>query len=163
MAAGLPVVDLFLDNTIYDFPEDGCLLAEPTPESLASAILEIIDNKDLAKKLSVGGSKYMKDYPIEKGFRQFVSIVNKNINDKKETKEKPKERIYKKSAFVAPNRESFLFPAVYFRTEREIKDEEERVRREKKEAEREKRIKELPRHKKLYRKILYRLLRRIER
>ena len=38
MAAGLPVVELYKENNIYDMPDEGVLLARPTPEAIASAI-----------------------------------------------------------------------------------------------------------------------------
>lgn len=83
MAAGLPVVELYKENNLYDFPTDGCLLADTTPEAIATAIIKIIDDENLQKKLSMGGIKYMKDYPLEKGYQQFLDNINNYYNDKK--------------------------------------------------------------------------------
>lgn len=77
MAAGLPVVELYHENNLYDLPEDGCLLAEPNPEAIATAILKIFSDDKLRKSMSDAGYKYMQDYPIEKGYNQFVKIVDK--------------------------------------------------------------------------------------
>ena len=44
------------------------LLAQPTPEAIASAMAYIIDNPDVAKKMSEFGKEFMKDYPLEEGY-----------------------------------------------------------------------------------------------
>lgn len=100
MAAGLPVVELYKENNQYDLPEEGVLLAQPTPEAIASAIVYLLDYKEEAKKMSEFGKKYMKDYPLTKGFEQFVQAVNDMIeeNYNKVSEIKP---MYKKQAFSA--------------------------------------------------------------
>lgn len=97
MATGLPVVDLKMENNLYDFPEEGCLLAEPSPEAIARAILEILEDEKLAKKLSDGGVKFMKERPISKGFEQFGEIVDTFFENKKYKTTKNK-KIYKRAA-----------------------------------------------------------------
>lgn len=79
MAAGLPVVELYHENNLYDLPEDGCLLAEPNPEAIATAILKIFSDKKLQKSMSEAGYKYMQNYPIEKGYQQFIEIVDRKF------------------------------------------------------------------------------------
>ena len=79
MAAGLPVVELYRENNIYDMPDDGVLLSEPTPEAIASAIVHLIDSPDECRKMSDFGTKFMKDYPLEKGFDQFLQAVKDMI------------------------------------------------------------------------------------
>lgn len=76
MAAGLPVVEIYKENNLYDFPEGGVKLAEPSPEAIATAILDLLDNETELKKMSKVGKNYMKDYPLEKGFEQFIKAVN---------------------------------------------------------------------------------------
>ena len=83
MAAGLPVVELYRENNLYDFPNEGCILAEPTPQAVATAILEVLNNKKLQSELSKAGIKYMKDYPLEKGYNQFIDNFNKFFNGEK--------------------------------------------------------------------------------
>ncbi len=77
MAAGLPVVEIYKENNLYDFPEGGVKLAEPSPEAIASTILELLENDKELAKMSKIGQTYMKDYPLEKGFEQFVGAVNR--------------------------------------------------------------------------------------
>lgn len=79
MAAGLPVVELYKENNIYDMPDEGVLLAEPTPEAIASAIAYLLDNPEEGKKMSEFGKEYMKQFPLEKGFDQFLKAVKDMI------------------------------------------------------------------------------------
>ena len=83
MAAGLPVVELFHENNLYDLPEDGCLLAEPNSEAIATAILKIISDEKLQKTMSTAGCKYMQNYPIEKGYKQLIQIIDRAFANKK--------------------------------------------------------------------------------
>lgn len=100
MAAGLPVVELYRENNLYDLPDEGVLLAQPTPEAIASAIAHLVDNEDVAKKMSEFGQNYMKDYPLEIGFEGFL----KAVKDMLETDYQNIPEItplYKKQAFMA--------------------------------------------------------------
>lgn len=92
MASGLPVVELYGENTIYDLTDRGCLLADRTPESVASALLELLNDSEKRKKLSVDGRKYMEKYPIERGFQEFKDIVEKSINGETILKDSIKKR-----------------------------------------------------------------------
>ncbi|MGN0973215.1 MAG: glycosyltransferase [Bacilli bacterium] len=83
MAAGLPVVEMYRENNLYDFPNDGCLLADSKPEAIAAAIIKILDDTKLQKQLSKNGIKFMKDYPLEKGYEQFLENFNEIVFNKK--------------------------------------------------------------------------------
>lgn len=93
MAAGLPVVELYKENNLYDFPTTACLLADPKPEAVATAILKILDDKKLQRELAKNGQSFMKDYPLEKGYEQFLENVNNYYLGKK-TKMKEVEKSY---------------------------------------------------------------------
>lgn len=82
MAAGLPVVDLYRENNLYDIPDAGVLLADTSPEAVASAIIKLLDDSKLQKNLSDAGYKFMQDYPIERGFNEFLKFVNDILEDK---------------------------------------------------------------------------------
>lgn len=102
MAAGLPVVELYHENNLYDLPEDGCLLAEPNPEAIATAVLKIFSDKKLQKSMSDAGLKYMQDYPMEKGYQQFIDIIDKKFAGKDIPNEaKNIKKSYTKKAVVA--------------------------------------------------------------
>lgn len=100
MAAGLPVVELYKENNIYDMPDEGVVLARPTPEAIASAIIHLLDNPEEYRKMSDFGINYMKDYPIEKGFEQFLKAVDDIINTDYNNREQINP-IYNKSPFEA--------------------------------------------------------------
>lgn len=99
MAAGLPVVDLYRENNFYDIPEDGVLLADSTPEALATAIIKILDDEKLQEKMGKAGMNYMKDYPLEKGFEVFGRFVADLLDDKLDAKEKH-NRIYNRDIIL---------------------------------------------------------------
>lgn len=100
MAAGLPVVELYKENNIYDLPDGGVLLAEPTPEAIASAIVHLIDYPEECEKMSTFGKNYMKNYPLEKGFEQFIKAVNDMLET--EYQDLPKiNKIYQREPFKA--------------------------------------------------------------
>lgn len=77
MAAGLPVVDLFRENNLYDIPEEGCLLAEPTPESIAKSLAMILADRERQERMSAAAVRFMADRDLPVGFEQFVAAVNR--------------------------------------------------------------------------------------
>lgn len=81
MAAGLPVVDLFMENNLYDMPEVGVSLAHYTPESIAKALIDILDDKDKAKQMSDYGQEYMKDKDLVHGYKQFYEAVKRMVTN----------------------------------------------------------------------------------
>ena len=80
MAAGLPVVELYRENNLYDLPNEGVLLSQSTPEAIASSIIYLLDHEEECEKMSKFGINFMKDHPLEKVFEQFVKIVDKMID-----------------------------------------------------------------------------------
>lgn len=80
MSAGLPVVEMYGENNLYDLPQEGVLLAKPTPEAIAAAIIELLDNDEKRVAMSQFGSEYMKAYPLQRGYKQFCEAVEKIIN-----------------------------------------------------------------------------------
>ena len=76
MAAGLPVVDLYMENNFYDMPNEGVRLANTTPESIAQALIEILDHPETAAEMSEAGKRYMADKDLEHGFEQFYAAVS---------------------------------------------------------------------------------------
>lgn len=100
MAAGLPVVDLYMENNVYDMPEEGVSLAHYTPESIAQALLEIIDNPEKAQAMSNFGQQYMKTRTLEYGYDQFYQAVDKLVHNR-EDGNSCIEKIYEKEPIVA--------------------------------------------------------------
>lgn len=76
MAAGLPVVEIYRDNTLYDFPEQAMLLCEQTPESLARGLMELLAAPDRRTAMGESGADFMRKRPIEHGLEQFRDAVD---------------------------------------------------------------------------------------
>lgn len=100
MAAGLPVVELYKENNLYDFPSCSISLAIPTPEAIATAILELLNDPLKCEQMSKDGIAYMQDYPLEKGFNQFIEIVDSMLEDNYQ-KEIQINKIYNKEPIQA--------------------------------------------------------------
>lgn len=134
MAAGLPVVDLYLKNNLYDLPGQGCLLAEPSAEAIAYAVLQIIDNDALQDKMARGGEKYMEGYKIERGFKEFKKIIDDCMSGKFKEEALPKI-VYHKEPIKDPGFIMEVGLEVYFKTEEEIEEEKREAERKKREKE----------------------------
>ncbi|MFB5266676.1 hypothetical protein ACE41H_07745 [Paenibacillus enshidis] len=78
MAAGLPVVDIYRENNLYDMPDGGVKLADQTPESIANALISILTNEEQIDAMSQFGVEFMKEKTLEHGYTQFTEAV-KNI------------------------------------------------------------------------------------
>ena len=62
-------------------PDVGVSLAHYTPESIAKALIDILDDKNRAKEMSEYGQEYMKNKDLVHGYKQFYSAVQKMISD----------------------------------------------------------------------------------
>ncbi len=86
MAAGLPVVELYGENTIYDFPEKATLLAARTSGSLAGAVMKILESETLQQKMELACLDFIKTRPIELEFEQsaqiFESLLQNAVTEK---------------------------------------------------------------------------------
>lgn len=77
MAAGLPSVELYRENNLYDLPDEGVMLAHQTPESIAEAIISLIDNHTKREKMSNFGVEFMKNRSAENEIFSFLEIIKK--------------------------------------------------------------------------------------
>lgn len=75
MAAGLPVVELYRDNTRFDLPSTACLLADQTPESMAKAIVTLLDDPSCCSQMGAAGRQHMQDRDISRGLEQFLVAI----------------------------------------------------------------------------------------
>ena len=101
MAAGLPVVEVHRDNTLYDLPDDATLLCEPTPESLAAGLMAILHDSARAERMSLAGQGFMAQRPIEAGLRQFQRAIEALL-DGQALQTEPPPPLYRQAALVAP-------------------------------------------------------------
>jgi O-antigen biosynthesis protein len=103
MAAGLPVVEMYRDNTLYDFPEAAVLLCEPTPESLAQGIMDILVSPERAEAMGCAGVAYMRNRPLEYGLEQFRTTVDSLLRGVSIPRQNAMP-MYRRPAFVADPR-----------------------------------------------------------
>lgn len=76
MASGLPSVDLYRQNNLFDTPSKGVLLALQTPESIAEAILYLLNNADELVERSRFGIKFMKSRPQSQEVKSFLAAID---------------------------------------------------------------------------------------
>ncbi|MCL2539089.1 MAG: glycosyl transferase family 1 [Oscillospiraceae bacterium] len=75
MSAGLPVVDLYMENNLYDLPASAVALAHYTPESIALALLSMLEDPVVRDRMSASGVEFMKGKDLQHGFSQFLTAV----------------------------------------------------------------------------------------
>lgn len=109
MACGLPVVDIYRENNLFDMPSEGVLLAEQTPESIAGAIMKLLKNKQKRSEMGHFGINFMKRKSLEFGFNQFVIAVE-NILENKQFQSRKYEPFYKSKMYLVGDIESFRIP-----------------------------------------------------
>jgi len=85
MSAGLPSVDLYRENNLFDVPAGGVLLAHQTPESLAEAILSLISNPVKLVEMSDFGTAHMKSKSVESEKKEFLSAIRDILSGKEHT------------------------------------------------------------------------------
>ena len=80
MAAGLPVVDVYMENNLYDMPDEAISLAHYTPESIAKALIDILDSPERQSRMSAAGRAFMQDKGLAAGYEQFYQGVLNVMN-----------------------------------------------------------------------------------
>ena len=83
LAAGLPVVELDLENNRYDFPEECVTLATPTANAISETIYQLLEKTDMQEQIRRDAVAFMKDRPLERGFEQFLEAVDTLLEEKK--------------------------------------------------------------------------------
>jgi hypothetical protein len=82
MAAGTPVVDIHRENNLRDMPEDAIVLAEPNPEAIAQALIDVLSDPARADAMSRAGIAFMRERTLEHGYEQFVAAVEDILEDR---------------------------------------------------------------------------------
>lgn len=98
MAAGLPSVELYRENNLYDLPEDAILLAHQTPESIAEALIHLLDDAQQRQKMSEFGVQFMRDRTSKAEVKRFLSIISEIESDGSTVQITPSSMPYKYSA-----------------------------------------------------------------
>jgi len=82
MACGLPVVDLYRENNLFDMPEQGVLLADSQPEAIASALRVVLENDEMREQMSEFGPQFMAKRDLNHGYEQFVAATELLLEDR---------------------------------------------------------------------------------
>lgn len=98
MAAGLPSVELYRENNLYDLPQEGVLLAHQTPESIAEALIHLLANVQQRQQMSDHGVQFMRDRSAEAEVSRFLSIVSEIESGGSARRIKPSNILAKYSA-----------------------------------------------------------------
>ena len=61
MACGLPVIDIYGENTLYDYCESAVVLADPAAAALATATLSVMRDSQRRASMSDAGLLFMRD------------------------------------------------------------------------------------------------------
>lgn len=76
MAAGLPVVEFWRDNNLYDFNNDIVSLSLPTPESLASNLMQLLNDPVQRKSMSDASRQFMQSRALAEESAQFIRATH---------------------------------------------------------------------------------------
>jgi hypothetical protein len=116
MAAGLPVVDVYGENTRWDLPDSAIALAEPTAESIAHALLQLYDDEPRRARMSEAGRRFMADRDLSVGLAQFVARVEQLLAGAAWPADR-EEPLHRAPAVVAPPAEAERYRAELERAE----------------------------------------------
>ncbi|MDU1573922.1 MAG: glycosyltransferase [Pantoea sp.] len=83
MASGLPVVEMWRENNFYDLPDSATLLAKQTPESLAEALIQLLNNAERREKMSKAGIEFMHARDLSVETEQFSNALEKIIKNER--------------------------------------------------------------------------------
>lgn len=75
MCAGLPVVELHRQSTLFDLPSESSLLCDQSAEGLAEGIVALLDDQDRRRKMAQAGLRFMEPRDLQSGFQQFLAAV----------------------------------------------------------------------------------------
>ncbi|WP_241607940.1 glycosyl transferase family 1 [Rosenbergiella australiborealis] len=81
MQSGLPVVEIWRENNLYDFDDNAMLLCKQTPESIAEGIIKILNNDLLAKCMGESGEKFMTGRTLENENEEFYDAFLSATNN----------------------------------------------------------------------------------
>ena len=75
MSCGLPVVDVYRENNLYDYCDSACVLADPSADALATAILLVANDVDKARDMREAGRRFMETRPMTYETDAFLDIL----------------------------------------------------------------------------------------
>jgi len=75
MSCGLPVIDVYRENNLYDYCDSACVLADPSADALATAILLVANDVDKARDMREAGRRFMETRPMTYETDAFLDIL----------------------------------------------------------------------------------------
>ncbi len=102
MAAGLPVVEFWRENNFYDFHDDSIMLSLPTPESLALAMMQLLNDAEQRRTMSGAAVQFMQSRPLTHESQQFITATN-HILAGEQPERGNHTPTYRRPAIVAPS------------------------------------------------------------
>lgn len=103
MASGLPVVELWRENTIYDFPEQAMCLARQTPQDLALALLTLLDAPARRQQMREAGLAFMRHRSEAMESNTISAIIERWLATGEFPVAQDIQPSYRKAAFAAPS------------------------------------------------------------
>ncbi len=94
MSAGLPVVDLWRENTLYDYRDNTILLARQTPQAIATAIIKLLDDEALRENMRKAGLAFVRGRTEEDETSAFADLVDAVFEQGKLPEPKEIRRMY---------------------------------------------------------------------
>lgn len=79
MATGLPVVEVYRDNTLYDFPSEAVSLSHQTPESIAENILVLLNDASKRSAMHQAAIRFMSNRPLFMETSQFCDAFEQAL------------------------------------------------------------------------------------
>jgi hypothetical protein len=107
MACGLPVVDIYLQNNLFDYPGRAVNLSYPSPPSLAAKMIELMEDDETLTEQSNYALAYMAARPIEIEHAALIEAVKATIEGRASKVEVDLIRpLYKCRPFIADDERS---------------------------------------------------------
>lgn len=94
MGVGLPVVDIYRENNLYDFPDSAVLLANPTPQGIKNSLALLLTDKSRIDSMTIAGHQFMKHRNAEWEESHFLDIVERLISGEADPPIAKVNRIY---------------------------------------------------------------------
>ena len=94
MAAGLPVVELWRANNLYDLPQEAVLLSEQTPLSIAGSLLKLLNDPQGMRQMSDAGVAFMSERDQLQEGLMFVRAIECGLSKRGAIQESSLNMIY---------------------------------------------------------------------
>ncbi|MCX8566595.1 MAG: Glycosyltransferase involved in cell wall bisynthesis [Glomeribacter sp. 1016415] len=112
MAAGLPLVEMWRENTLYDLPVEAVMLCLSTPEAIAEGILTLLQDEQQRIQMGKAAAAFMSERPLSIETNRFIEVTEIELRGKPSSNDTP-ERIYTKGPIVSGLRVGTLLPALH--------------------------------------------------